>query len=289
MADYQRLYPFTSHWLPLKGATLHYLDEGEPDAPPLVLLHGNPTWSFYWRTIIPEMSRTHRVIVPDHIGCGYSDKPQDYPYTLERHIRNLETLLEQLKLRDVSLMMHDWGGAIGSGYATRHPDNVSSLVVCNTSAFYRPLLYWPIKLSRSALLGDLLVRGLNAFVLGALVMGTSQHRRFTSDIRSGYLAPYRNWYDRVAILNFVRDIPLEDGHVTRKTVDEIERRLVTLRGKPMLVLWGADDPVFTIDTFLAGWKEHFPDAQVHILQKAGHYVIEDAHERILPLLKEFLK
>jgi haloalkane dehalogenase len=138
-------------------------------------------------------------------------------------------------------------------------------------------------------LGDLLVRGLNAFVLGALVMGTSQHRRFTSDIRSGYLAPYRNWYDRVAILNFVRDIPLEDGHVTRKTVDEIERRLVTLRGKPMLVLWGADDPVFTIDTFLAGWKEHFPDAQVHILQKAGHYVIEDAHERILPLLKEFLK
>ncbi|NPV76493.1 MAG: alpha/beta fold hydrolase [Anaerolineae bacterium] len=288
MADYRALYPFPSHRFDLGGVSMHYLDEGPRQAPAVVLLHGNPTWSFYWRMLIPALSRDHRVIVPDHVGCGLSDQPQDYPYTLAQHIRNLEALLDHLRPGPVSLVMHDWGGAIGMGYAVRHPEEVQRLVVCNTAAFFEPVLYAPIRLSRAPLIGDLLVRGLNAFALGALVMGTSQPRRFTPEVRAGYLAPYRGWKQRVAILRFVRDIPMEANHPTRRTVDEIESRLPLLRGKPMLALWGADDPVFTVQTFLAGWRKRFPEVEVHIFENAGHYVVEDAHERILPLLARFL-
>jgi len=288
MEEYSSLYPFASHYLDLSNVRLHYLDEGPREAAPVVLVHGNPTWSFYWRTLIPGLSRGHRVVVPDHIGCGYSDKPQDYPYTLEQHIRNLETLIDHLGLKDLSLVMHDWGGGIGAGYATRHPQNVQRLVVCNTSAFFRPVLYAPIRLARAPLVGDLLVRGLNAFALGALVIGTSQRRRFTAQVRAGYLAPYNNWKNRVAILGFIRDIPMNPRHPTRKTIDEIEARLPLLEDKPILALWGADEPVFTSETYLAGWREHFPEIEAHILDHAGHYVVEDAHERMLPLLMQFL-
>lgn len=287
-SDYRALYPFTSHRCDLGGVTLHYLDEGPRDAPVIVMLHGNPTWSFYWRTLIPELSRTHRVIAPDHVGCGLSDKPQVYPYTLEQHIRNLEALLTHLAVRDVTLMVHDWGGGIGVGYATRHPDNVARLVCFNTAAFFEPVLYWPIRWARLPGLGDVLLRGFNAFALAALVAGTSQRQRFTLEVRAGYLAPYRTWHDRIAILRFVQDIPLEPGHPTRKTIDDIEARLPLLRDKPLLILWGADDPVFTVDTFLAGWRQRFPEAEVHVLEGAGHYVVEDAHERILPLVLKFL-
>jgi len=288
MADYKSLYPFTSHFLNLGDCHLHYIDEGPRDASIVVMLHGNPTWSFYWRTLIPGLSQNHRVIVPDHIGCGWSDKPQVYPYTLEQHIRNLEALLENLQVRSLSLVMHDWGGAIGMGYATRYPTRIERLVVCNTAAFFRPVLYWPIRLSRSPILGDLLVRGLNAFALGALVLGTSQPERFTPAVREGYLAPYSGWRERVAILRFVRDIPMEPHHPTRKTIGDIESNLSLLIDKPIMALWGADDPVFTVETYLAGWREYFPNIEVHVFEDTGHYLVEDAHERMLPFMLDFL-
>ncbi len=283
------LYPFTSHYLELEGARLHYLDEGPREAPPLVLVHGNPTWSFYYRTLIPALSERYRVIVPDHVGCGLSDKPQAYPYTLEQHIRNLETLLTHLRLGPLTLVLHDWGGAIGMGYATRHPEQARRFVIFNTAAFFLPVLFWGIKIARWPLIGDLALRGFNAFALTALLVGTSQRERFTHPVRRGYLAPYGHWHDRVAILRFVRDIPMETDHPTRRTIDAIDARLAQLRERPMLILWGADDPVFTVTDFLAGWRERFPGAEVHVLEQAGHYVVEDAHERILPHMLEFLK
>ncbi len=287
--NYQALYPFAARYFDIDGVRMHYLDEGPRDAPALVLIHGNPTWSFYWRTLIPALSATYRVIAPDHIGCGYSDKPQDYPYTLEQHIRNLEALLAYLDVRGATLLLHDWGGAIGMGYATRHPANIARLVIFNTAAFFKPILYWPIKLARWLGLGDVLLRGFNAFSLAALVAGTSQRQRFTPAVRAGYLAPYNNWQNRVAVLRFVRDIPMEAGHPTRATIDAIEAGLLQLRDRPMLILWGADDPVFTVKDFYAGWRARFPAAEAHILDHAGHYVVEDAHERILPLLTAFLE
>ncbi len=288
MSDYKSLYPFDSHYVNLDGARMHYLDEGPRHAPPVVMVHGNPTWSFYYRTLIPEISKTHRVIVPDHVGCGLSDKPQNYVYTLEQHIQNLEHLLVHLGLRQISLVLHDWGGGIGMGYATRHPETVSRFVIFNTSAFYLPAIPGVLKLARSPWLGAFMLRGLNAFLWASFIWGTSQRERFTPRVRAGYLAPYDTWQRRIAIYRFVQDIPVTSDHPTRQTVEAIDAKLSLLQQHPMLILWGADDFVFTVKDFLAGWQKRFPGAEVHVLQHAGHYVVEDAHERILPLMKPFL-
>jgi haloalkane dehalogenase len=268
---------------------MHYLDEGPRDGIPVVMCHGNPTWSFYYRTLIPELSQTYRVIVPDHIGCGLSDKPEHYPYTLERHIGNLASLILHLGLEHIVMVLHDWGGAIGMGYATRHPENVERFVVFNTSAFYLPAVPVVLRLARSPLLGALMVRGLNAFAGLAVWLGVVHHKRMTPDVRAGYLMPYDSWRNRVAIYRFVQDIPVSAQHPTRSTVDGIDRALSQFRDTPMLILWGGRDFVFTVDDFLAGWRSRFPEAEVRIFEDAGHYVVEDAHERILPLMQAFLQ
>lgn len=282
-------YPFASHWLELGGARLHYLDEGPRDGPPLVMCHGNPTWSFYYRTLIPDLSQTYRVIVPDHVGCGLSDKPQDYPYTLEQHIRNLETLVAHLDLHAITFVLHDWGGAIGMGCATRHPEVAARFVVFNTSAFYKPAVPAVLKLARSPMVGEFMLRGLNAFAGLAVRLAMGHPERMTPQVRRGYLAPYDTWAHRIAIYRFVQDIPVSATHPTRATVDAIDRGLGHFAGHPMLIIWGAKDFVFTVKDFLAGWRERFPAAEVHVLADAGHYVVEDAHERILPLMTAFLE
>jgi len=216
ITPFSSLYPFTSNWLDLDGVRYHYLDEGPRDAPPLVMLHGNPTWSFYYRTLIPTLSQTHRVIVPDHVGCGLSDKPQEYPYNLNQHIQNVKSLLSHLELENFTLMVHDWGGVIGMGYAIDHPETINRFVVFNTAAFYLKKLTILIRLCRSKLLGGFLVRGLNAFAGSATYMAISNHARMTRQVRAGYLAPYNNWHNRIAVHRFVQDIPWEENHPTRQ-------------------------------------------------------------------------
>jgi haloalkane dehalogenase len=287
-SEFKALYPFRSNWLDLAGLRYHYLDEGPRDGPAVVMLHGNPTWSFYYRNLIPALSERYRVIVPDHIGCGLSDKPQDYPYNLEQHIHNLEALLDHLGLPQISLVVHDWGGVIGMGYATRHPANVSCYTIFNTAAFYLPKLPKRILLCRSPLLGAVAVRGFNAFAGLAVYQAVSQKERMTASVRSGYLAPYNSWRNRIAIHRFVQDIPWEEDHPTRATLLEIEAGLQKLTDRPMLIIWGADDFCFTERDFLPKWQKHFPGATTHVLRNAGHYVVEDAPEQIVPLMIDFL-
>lgn len=289
MRDFRSIeYPFPSYWLELAGARMHYVDEGARDASPVVMIHGNPTWSFYYRRLIQALKDSHRVIAPDHVGCGLSDKPQDYPYTLAQHIENLDRLLTSLELTDITLVVHDWGGPIGMGYATRRPETIRRLVLFNTAAFYVDAVPWVLRVARSPVIGALLVRGLNAFARGALRWGTSRPDRFTPAIRASYLAPYDSWRHRVAIYRFVQDIPVSRSHSSRATLDQIEARLSRLRNHPALILWGADDFVFTTKDILPQWRRHLPQADIHVLEAAGHYVVEDAYERILPKLKGFL-
>lgn len=287
------LYPFDSHWMDLDGLKLHYIDEGpqdpaQKDAPVLLLLHGNPTWSFYYRNLILALRGQYRVIVPDHMGCGLSDKPQAYTYTLSQHIENLSRLIEGLDLGKIAMVIHDWGGAIGMGYATRHPEKMDRFVVLNTAAFYVPHCPFRIRMCRWPGVGAFMVRGMNGFSLAALIFATVRHRRFLKGVWAGYLAPYDSWEHRIAIHRFVQDIPLEDGHPTRQVLDEMESRLSLLRDRPMLILWGQKDWCFTEEHFLPKWREHFPTAQVRVLDKAGHYVVEDAWERMVPMIEEFM-
>jgi len=288
METYRALYPFGSHRLDLDGVQYHYLDEGPAHAPPIVMLHGNPTWSFYYRDLVSPLSQGYRVVVPDHVGCGLSDKPQDYDYCLAQHMDNLEQLIETLGLRNLTLVLHDWGGPIGMGYATRHPENIARFVILNTVAFLQPGLPLCIKLCRIPLLGELLLRGLNAFARLALPWAVYHTERLTPAVRAGYLAPYDSWQNRIAILRFVRDIPFGKDHPSRQMLEQIESNMYLFDQHPMLIIWGARDFVFTVEGYLTQWQARFPFAETRVIPDAGHYVVEDAHERIAAWIAEFM-
>ncbi|HEX6987488.1 MAG TPA: alpha/beta fold hydrolase [Planctomycetaceae bacterium] len=276
-------YPFASHFLDLGGTRYHYLDEGAGE--PLLFVHGNPTWSFAWRNLVKDLSRDHRCVAVDHVGCGFSDKPQDYPYRLATHVANLVELIDRLDLRGATLVAHDWGGAIGLGAAVRRPERFSRLVLMNTAAFRSKAIPWRIAACRIPLVGPLAVRGLNAFAGAATFMAVE--RPLPPAVKAGYLRPYGSWADRVAVLRFVQDIPLAPSHPSYDTLVEIEQGLPSLAGKPALLVWGMKDWCFT-PAFLAEFERRFPNAETYRIADAGHYVFEDAPERIVPRLREFL-
>jgi haloalkane dehalogenase len=284
-------YPFKSHYLDRDGIRYHYLVEGAGD--PLVMLHGNPTWSYYYRRLVLALRGSYRVIAPDHIGCGLSDKPDDskYPYTLARRVKDLQALLDHLGIdRDLTLVLHDWGGIIGMAYAVRRPERIKRLIVLNTAAFHLPegkRLPWSLRLFRSPLLGPILARGLNAFCRGA-AKHCCTRRPMPAEIRQAYLAPYDSWKNRIAVLRFVQDIPLRPSDASYALVSEIQNGLSRFLEVPMLICWGEKDFVFDKD-FLAEWLRRFPQAEVHRFPDAGHYVLEDAADEIIELVQSFLK
>lgn len=282
-------YPFASHRLALDGIQMHYVDEGPGDggASPILFVHGNPTWSFAWRHLIAKFRERRRVVAVDHIGCGLSDKPQDYPYTLRQHVDNLRRLIDRLNLRDLTLVAHDWGGAIGLGAAVAEPQRFSGLVLCNTAGFRAPRCPWRIRICRTPVVGPLGVRGGNLFVRAALKMATSKPERFTAAVKAGYLAPYDSWANRVAVQRFVEDIPLSPRHPSYDTLLGIERGLESLRHLPVLLAWGMRDWCFT-PYFLERFREFFPAATVRRYDDAGHFVMEDARERLIADVAEFI-
>lgn len=280
------LYPFASHYLERDGHRLHYLDEGR--GAPVVLLHGNPTWTFYYRRVIQDLRADHRVIALDHLGCGLSDKPQDYPYRLENHIANVEFLIETLGLEKISLVLHDWGGVIGAGYAVRHPANVVRWALMNTAAFW-PEGYLPLRLRlcRVPRIGEFLIRRFNLFARIALAVAVRRPERLTPEIRRAYLAPYDSYANRIATARFVLDVPDSPRHPSHAAARAVENGLARLAGLPTRIFWGERDPIFNA-RILAEWERRFPNAVVDRFPQAGHYVLEDAHEFILPRLREFL-
>jgi cis-3-alkyl-4-acyloxetan-2-one decarboxylase len=279
------LYPFQSHFANVRGQRLHYLDEGSGE--PLLFVHGNPTWSFYWRNLILGLRGENRCVAVDHIGCGLSDKPQDYEYTLSGRIDDLVAFVEELDLTGITLLAHDWGGAIGLGAVTRLPERFARIVFFNTGAFPPPFVPWRIAACRIPILGTLAVRGLNAFAQAATVMAVEKHERMSPDVQAGFLAPYDNWANRIAVDRFVRDIPFTPVHPTWQDLEQLESKLPALGALPTMLIWGMRDWCFR-PSCLARFQQHWPSAEVHKFEDCGHYVVEDARERIVPLLRSFL-
>jgi haloalkane dehalogenase len=285
----RELYPFEGKHLEVGGLLMHCLDEGRGDA--VVCVHGNPTWSFYCRRLVEALRVSHRVVVPDHIGCGLSEMPGDdrYPFTLARRVDDLEELIDRLGVADVTLVVHDWGGPIGLGWAVRHPQRVRSLVILNTAAFHLPAgkrMPWQLSVVRDTPLGALLVRGLNAFARGAARTACTRVR-LSRELREAYCAPYDSWESRLAVLRFVQDIPLAPGDPAYDELSRIQAGLPSLAGRPALILWGGRDFVFD-HHFLAEWRRRLPAAEVHEFADCGHWVLEDAADRIIPLVERFL-
>lgn len=281
------LYPFTGARFTVGGHVMHYLDEGE--GPPVVMVHGNPTWSFYYRELVKALAPNHRCVVPDHIGCGYSDKPGDesYDYTLARRVDDLEALIERLDLGRLTLVVHDWGGAIGMGWAARHPEQIARLVLLNTAAFPNPReqkIPPSLWLARNTAVGSLLVRRFNAFAAGATRLAVE--KPLPPAVRRAYVAPYDSWANRIATLRFVQDIPLDASDTAWAALQAASDGIARFVETPTLICWGERDFVFDAP-FLEEWEKRLPHAEVHRFPDAGHYVLEDARDAIIERVHAF--
>ncbi len=284
-------FPFREHRARIAGHEMAYVDEGS--GPAVLLVHGNPTWSFYYRSLLTALPRLGlRVIAPDHIGMGRSDKPSAsaYPYTLRRRVADLGDLVDHLGLTGpVSLVVHDWGGAIGLSWAVEHVERIDKMLLLNTGAFPLPpakSLPWTLRTARLPVVGDWAVTRLNAFSLGALTLGSGR-RWLPREARRGLLAPYDSPEHRVAVSRFVQDIPLRPSDPAYAVLARTEERLPLLADKPTAICWGMKDPVFD-EVVLDHLTGLLPRAEVHRYAGAGHYVLEDAADRIVPVATRLL-
>ncbi len=291
MDDWRTLYPFRSRFLAVNGRRMHYLDEGRGE--PVVLVHGNPTWSFFFRSLVRGLAEGYRCLAPDHIGCGLSERPgpRDYGFRLRDRVEDFAAWIDAVVPdRPLTLVVHDWGGMIACAWAVRRPARVARLVVLNTAAFCKPAgKRLPRRLAllrRHPRAAAVLVLGLNLFALGAARAATA--KGLSPAARSGLLAPYRGgWKRRIALLRFVQDIPLTPADPSWETAWEVDRSLGRLAEKPVLILWGERDFVFDGD-YRDEWCRRFPRAEVHRFARAGHYLLEDEPEAVLARTADFL-
>ena len=255
------------------------------------MLHGNPTWSFYYRNLVLALRDHYRCIVPDHIGCGLSDKPGDdaYDYRLRSRIEDVDTLVDHLDLQQpLTLVVHDWGGMIGFAWAVRNPARIARTVIMNTAAFpIPPAKRMPPALSlvRDTRLGAFLVQRLNAFSGIAARVGFK--RPVSPEVRAAYTLPYDSPANRIATLRFVQDIPLTDQDIGYDILLNTAKQLHLLADKPCLIAWGEKDFVFDAP-FLQTWRSYFPNAEILSLSDCGHYVLEDGGPVLVQVIADFI-
>lgn len=268
-------YPFTSHWFERGGSRMHYLDEG--NGMPVLLLHGNPTWSYLYRNVIKALRTEVRCIAPDYPGFGFSDHPPDYRYTPFEHARWVNALIDHLGLKQIILVCQDWGGPIGLSIATRRSQDFGGLVILNTwcwrpdlpSAFFSILM-------GGCFPGRYLQLKKNYFAAN-VVPGCIHHKeKVTLSLRKAYTDPFPTEASRIGTWIFPGEI--------RRSADwlgDIESRLPVLRDKPVAMVWAMKDPAFGKPRYLDRWRTIFPQAQVETLDDASHYLQEDRPDRII--------
>jgi len=281
---FEGTWPYEPKWFDSPDGRMHYIDEGPRDGRPVVMVHGNPTWGYLYRNFVPAVVEAgHRAIVPDHLGFGRSEKRDDKElYRVPRHARRMEALLESLDLRGAVVVPQDWGGPIGLHWATQHPERVDGLFILNTYAhgFRREALPpgkdkiplpLPLRLFRTPLVGEVLVKGLDAFKRGFLFgQGVVHRERLTPVVKRAYREVHQGWGDRTPILVFPREIPVDGTGPVSEMTAEIEEGLKRdFRAKPVHVMWAMKDPAFVpayLDTL---WLDTFPDATVTKLTSSG--------------------
>jgi haloalkane dehalogenase len=279
-------FPFAPHYQLVNGYAMHYVDEGQ--GAPIVMLHGDPTWGYLYRAFVPPLARRFRCVVPDHLGMGKSDVPADPAfYHLRQHIANLEALLLTLDLRNITLVVHDWGGPVGLGFAVRHAERIKRLVLLNTWAFAP----WPggafprlIEIIRSDR-GEAFVLKRNGYVEPAIV-GTTHHReKLTPTTLDAYRASFPTPEARLATLCWSRDIPVAESDRSYAAMKHIEANLSRFSTTPVLLIWGMLDPVLP-PSVLRRWQAVFPFATTRQIADASHFLQEDAPEQVVRWIEE---
>jgi haloalkane dehalogenase len=272
---------------------MHYVDEGPRDGEPVVMVHGQPTWGYVYRNFIRALvDAGFRAVAHDEMGFGRSDKPRGLEqYTIQRHAEHFSELMRELDLDGVTLVMQDWGGPIALAWAVENPQRVGRLVVLNTWPGDDNFPDYPggapffFKVLRTRRTSELLVRRLQVFTKVFLFRGG--RRKLDEQAKAAYLAPHPTPADRDGVVRYPRLIPFDEGNPTaplgRGNAEGLER----LRDKPVLICWPTKDPAFKEKT-LAWWKSRFADAEAHEFD-AGHYIQEDAHEQVVPVLVDFMR
>jgi cis-3-alkyl-4-acyloxetan-2-one decarboxylase len=288
MGDFEGTFPFEPRYQRVADdVRLHYIDEGRGQ--PVLLLHGNPTWSYLYRRFIPPLAEAgFRAVAPDHMGFGRSDRPSGHArYTMRAHVDNLLAFIRGLDLRDITLVMQDWGGPIGFGAAVQEPGRIARLVIMNTGVgvfpsgtpmpFHEPF--------RQKGLGEMLALGANLFV--EAMFGSMRPENATPLVAEAYRAPFPDYYSRVPILAFARDVPIGHDHPTAPYMHEVAEQVAALR-RPTLVVWAMRDRTFP-PYLLEVWKQLYPHAEVLELAEARHYLQEDEPGAITGRIIEFLQ
>lgn len=285
-------WPYEPKWFDADGGRMHYIDEGPRDGRPVVCVHGNPTWGYLYRNFVPQLVEAgYRVIVPDHLGFGRSEKPDKAGlYHIPKHSDRLIALMDSLELADATVVVQDWGGPIGLSWPAKRPNHVRSLFIMNTFAHRPPpgtKVPRILKTIRAPLVGEVLIKGRHAFVK-QLLFKAIRRDRLTDQTRAAYLAPHPTYASRTGILVFPREIPESSTGRVADFLDEVHEGLGVFRERPVSFAWGKHDPVFPPRVYEQLWKADFPDAPILWLDKAGHFLQEDAPELIVPHLLEHL-
>jgi pimeloyl-ACP methyl ester carboxylesterase len=284
--DFGGTFPFEARFVEVEDLQIHYVDEGPRDARPILMLHGNPTWSYMYRRPIASLSeRGHRCIAIDHMGFGRSSKPPEpRRYVLSAHVGNTIAVLDKLDLRDVTLVCHDWGGPIGLGAALERSDRIRAVVAMNTWAWELPsFLPGFLRQFRGEGLGEILALANNAVVES--IPGGMMNRDVDQQMMDAYRAPYPDYWSRIGTLGFIRDIPLTENDVSAPLMGHIHESLPGLN-VPLQLIWGMRDRVF-VPAFLEQWLTIFPDARKVEIQ-ANHYLLEDAPDEVTDAIHEFV-
>jgi len=276
-------YPFESHYLTVDGIRIHYVEQGQGD--PVLMVHGQPTWSYLWRNIIPVIAKNHRAIAIDLMGFGLSDKPAHRRYSFAEHTAILAAFIETLELRNLTLVLHDWGGPIGLDYAVYHEENIKKLVLLNTFATVDFKLPWIFKAAfRSPFLADFLVRRLNAF--GILAFGYGVRTKLDKRVLQNYREPHHDYASRIGVAQFPRNIPCSPRDAAYEPIKAISQALASSQ-MPTLFLFSDKDPVTAyIDPRPV--IDRMPNARLEMIKEAGHYLQEDQPEAVAHRILEFL-
>ena len=284
-------YPFTRNYFERPdGLAMQYVDEGS--GPPVLMVHGNPTWSFFYRRLINALAPNFRCLAPDHLGMGLSSRPRpdEYNFDLAARAADLAALADHWHISEpIHLVAHDWGGPIAMSWAVEHPDRVASVTIMNSGLRIPPKYHLPLKLAlfrQFTPLGTFLAQRLNLFVDGTASFGVTTP--LGQEARQGFTAPYRKSEDRLAVARFVADIPLSPAHPSYQYLKEIDRKAGDLlTAKPLALVWGLQDFVFNRTVFL-DWQARFPQAKTLVLPEAGHYLMEDEPQQVTRFISQFI-
>jgi haloalkane dehalogenase len=273
-------WPFEPHYLHLDGLRLHYVDEGHSD--PVLLLHGEPTWGYLYRRMIPPLAAVARVIAPDYLGFGRSDKPlRADDYSFELHHGSIERLVEALGLRRLTVVVQDWGGPIGLRLAVERPDLVERLVILNTGvgAGRAPSAEW--------LRFRDFVRRVGTDLVASRLVALSCVSAPEEDVLAGYDAPFPVPESKAGMLAFPEQVPTELGHPSAAAMLRVRDALARWE-KPALVLFSDSDPIFS-PAHAERLAARIPGAgPAEIVAGAGHFLQEDKGEEIAGRIVRFL-